>query len=110
MTLLRHAPDKASLTPHEKDEYWQVIEQLDRMYEQQLGTDLVTYCWLMNNAFRVPDPSPMCMGIFDRGMVERCKSRVASWTDPEFGEHHQREKTKIVPTNFLREIRAALFD
>lgn len=107
MTLLRHAPDLPSLTDAERAEYWDIICLLENLYKSRLNASHVTYAWLMNNAYREPDPKPHVHGHIRPRYAQAVTVAGREWRDLEFGEHHTRN-TSVVPTSILREIRDVL--
>lgn len=96
VTALRHVPSLGALTFRQWSDLQQVIGWYEAAAAEVLGAALVTWVALMNNAFRDADPVPHVHWHVRPRYSHDVEFAGQTFSDPEFGGHHQREKTRAL--------------
>ncbi len=108
VTSIRHVGELSDLSEDEWMDLRFVIQSYEEQVKTRLGATHVTWAALMNNAYRDPDPKPHVHWHVRPRYAHPVEIGGIEFSDLEFGEHHKREVTNVVPRELLRQIQTRL--
>ncbi len=108
VVLKRHAASLSDVTAEELADFGSVVKKFEAAAKKAFDATMFNWTCMMNDFFRAAIPDPHVHWHARPRYNHTVEVSHVRFTDPEFGQHYNRDRTQEIPGNVRKEIVAKL--